>query len=62
MEQTSTPNFMTVHKLQLKQTGNTISGTEDEGGKSPKDGDVRTDQQPSLQCHDHIFFTEHVDP
>ena len=46
----------------LKQTGNTISGTEDEGGKSPKDGDVRTDQQTSLQCHDHIFFTEHVDP
>ena len=53
---------MTVHKLQLKQTGNTISGTEDEGGKSPQDGDVWTDQQPSLQCHDHIFFTEHVDP
>ena len=43
-------NFMTVHKLQLKQTGNTISGTEDEGRKSPKDGDVGTDQQPSLQC------------
>ena len=41
---------MTVHKLQLKQTGNTISGTEDEGGKSPQDGDVWTDQQPSLQC------------
>ena len=46
----------------LKQTGNTISGTEDEGRKSPKDGDVGTDQQPSLQCHNQIFFTEHVDP
>ena len=33
--------------------------TEDEGGESPLDGVVPKDQQPNLQSHDHIFFTEH---
>ena len=33
--------------------------TEGEGGKSPLDGVVPKDQQPNLQSHDHIFFTEH---